>query len=82
MYSDRVPEDNCLSIRAVKTAKTFHADKIRLHLAIEACEIRRETLSALTQLGGVRKFGRPPMSAMESELQRWLEVFTGDGDED
>ena len=43
---------------------------------------RLAVAEGLVQAGAIRKYGRAPPGYMEDELQEWLEVFMGQGDED
>ena len=68
----------CHEVRFCRLDKTYKADVKRVTLNIVSLEKRLLVLEALSQTESERKYGRAPPTAMERELQAFLEDSSGE----
>lgn len=69
--------DRAEAVQVCKLDKTWKADTKKVVMSFEKTGIRREVISAMTQVGASHKQGRAPASGQEREMQTWLESFLG-----
>ncbi len=78
-YQEMDNEEKSGQARYCRLAPVYDKTGMKVILNIESTGIRKELLSALQQLGGIRKYGRAPPGALEREMQKFLESLVTEG---
>jgi hypothetical protein len=72
---DMTTQEACDAIRMCRQFKCYKKEDRRLAFEITGTKIRKEIISAITQLGGKLKLGRDPATYLERDLAEWLQLL-------